>query len=237
MKGVIHRAAAPGHSDIIELILSKMPESMEKRRFTARMLSLGAMNRHWGMVRHFLLQCAWHLQPKDDLWHSLKSILSCALRDRQDDVLHTALAKSLKFLDVYPRYLDGTLREAADRGFLDICQILLEHGALKDARFEQSEALARCVAKGGHVGIYQLLKEHNLWKPWHEVHFIPVAVQNGHLEFAKLALKNRCNPALRLEDQIPPAAVKLDSRQQYLGELMNFALLRAVVTGQLGMAR
>jgi hypothetical protein len=237
MKGVIDQAAARGHLDIIELLLSKLPESMGKRRFAAGVVSHGAMNMHWGMIRHILRQYAWQLQPKDDICHYLRTIIWCASKDRQADVLYTVLPELSKFVDIYPRYLDGMLRDAVGRGYLDICHILLNHGALKDARYEQSEVLARCVAKGGNIEIYKLLKERNLWKPWHEVHFIPVAVENGHLEFAKFAWRNGCDPALRLADKIPPMAIKLDSRRDYLGKLMYFTLLRAVVTGQLNMAR
>ena len=237
INGVFDRAAARGHLDIIGLLLSKLPEGVEKRRFTARVLSHGATNRQWGMIHHILIRYAWQIELRDDVWGYMRIIMWCASKDGKLDVLQTVLPKTRKFLDFYPHYLDGMLREAISRGYLDICHILLDHGALKDARWEQSEVLARCVAKGGSFEIYQLLKERNLWKPWHEVYFIPVAVENGHLEFAKFAWKNGSDPGLRLTDRIPPTALKLDWRREYSGRLMYFTLLRAIVTGRLDMAR
>jgi hypothetical protein len=102
---------------------------------------------------------------------------------------------------------------------------------------EKTEVLARAVAKSGSVEVCRFLRQRNFWKPWHEIHFLPIAAEYGHLEFAKFAVENGCDNHLKLTHFKRKFDRNLWKEIRYPADIRYFALYRSIVSGHLDIVR
>jgi hypothetical protein len=131
------------------------------------------------------------------------------------------------------------LGDAAGRGHVSTCRLLLEKDVMHYTRGVpgRSEVLARCVARSASVEPCRFLKQQNLWKPWHEVHFLPIAAGNRHLEFAKYAVKNGCDAYYKPTRKAPMSFLDEGRIMRYPDDIQYFSLLRAIVSGHQDFVR
>jgi ankyrin repeat protein len=227
-------AAKRGYSDVLELILppllSKKRTYQDTLRTTAKVIVSAARHRHWHIVGSMVCQyaaiMAWH-----DVKEELKNTLWIASTHGQNDIVYDLLDSNLlEPTDWMP--CSTALRNAAVGGHLSTCELLLANGPELEWRDSnsRSQGFAQAIARGGRIEMYQFLKQHVLRKSHHEIHFLPIAAERGHLEFAKHTVENGCdrNPNMRHRATI---IEDLDRRPEYPDDIRYFALLRAVISG------
>jgi hypothetical protein len=228
----IAMAAARGHADMVELVLQDIQRVSSYGDIMDSALAAmeaAAANQQWRIVR--LLLDDYAIQRGDRTWDFALHSISCwAARYGRDDLVLCATGE-LYFWNRFP------LREAALGAQLRTCELLIQKGAISYGDDgSRTESLARYVAKGGSVDIYHLLKQQKLWEPWHEIHFLPIAAELGHLEFAKLAVQNGCDQKPRQKRRT--LSIRNSQREmKYPDDIRHFALCRAIVSGHLDLVR
>jgi hypothetical protein len=234
-------AAKRGYSDVLELVLPPMLTS--KRMYQDSMNTVGkvlvhaARHREWhiagSMVQHF-----GAVMMQRGVREDLENTLWLASTHARNDIICNLLQVGLLNDKDSWMVSSHALRNAVASGHLSTCQLLLPQVPELDSRDlnARSEDIAQCVARGGSVEICRLLKKRDLWKPHHEIHFLPIAAERGHLEFAKYAVENGCDrtPNIRHRSTTIP---DLDERPKYPDDIRYFALLRAVISGHQDMVR
>lgn len=103
----------------------------------------------------------------------------------------------------------------------------------------RSEVIARSVVKGGSTEIYELLKRRDpeMWKAWHEIQFLPLAAEQGQLDFARFSVLKGCDWHPKLNRKDLSGELGWHGKIQYPGDVRYFALLRAVLSGHLDIVR
>jgi hypothetical protein len=165
-------AAERGHADVIDLVVNRIPSDCDRDTWCMiqSLMTKAAEHLQWEVVRRVLHRPNTTL--RDRLWKDYWDLVLCsAAKHGIDDIV----VDVLKFFEPstsgkFP------LGEAASGGQLSTCELLLRKGIVPKGPElgERAEELARCVARGGSVEVCQLLKECNLWKPEHEIHFLPI---------------------------------------------------------------
>jgi ankyrin repeat protein len=228
------RAAKNGHEEVVELYLKLLPWNLnDKTLNSAGKVMLAAASAHrWDIVRCMLKRDKAAMQS-DAMKKFWIEILSGAAKDGQDDVVGSLLS-------FVPSFSGHTfpLQRAACGGHLSTCELLLKKGKLpKEGYFQDSKEIwAQGIACGGSVEVCQLLRQHNLWSPQYEYHFLPLAAENGHLQFAKFAIKNG-HDADPFTKGRPLFKSRNDRKVRYRYDVRYFALLRAIVSGHQGIVR
>jgi hypothetical protein len=236
---VYFKAAKRGYADIIDLIIDRLPWDFANRNamntlyIVQSLLTIAATSENWEIVRRVLHRPEEALRGDrmrmKECWNTLLcSAANRGLNDIVSDILEfTKPSKA----GIFP------LGEAASGGQVSTCKLLLRKGIVPEGPnlSGRAEELARSVARGGSIEICRLLKEHNLWKPEHEIHFLPVAAECGHLEFAKYAIENGCDMKSKPYDYA--VLLDMDRPKRYPDDIRYFALLRAVVMGRQDIVR
>jgi ankyrin repeat protein len=228
-------AAQRGHKDVLDLLIGHRAGRLDFDTLQAsgQLMAIAAAFQQWGLVRSMLDRhdAASRSRIERGYWNR---ILRFAAKYGQDRIV----ADVLPFATLRTTTGKLPLIEAAGGGHFSTCKFLLEEDALPDRHdlIGRAEEIARSVAIGGNVDVYRLLRDLDLWKPSHEVQFLPIAAEHGHLEFAKSAIEHSCdekaNPKQR-RSIIPD----LDRRVRYPDDIRYFALLRAIVSGHLDVVR
>jgi hypothetical protein len=226
--GVAYQLAAKrGHADVVDLVVERLPSdrNIDTSLMTLRFMTKAVEYQQWEVVRRVLRRPKTAL--RDGLWKDYWNTVLCSaanhgIDDIVDDVLKFAEPSTT---DQFP------LGEAASGGHLSTCRLLLQKGIMPEGPdlSGRAEELARSVARGGNLEVCRLLKECNLWKREHEIHFLPIAAECGHLDFARYAVENGCDGKPKQRDFA--VLLDMDRPMRYPEDIRYFALLRAVVMG------
>lgn len=228
-------AARRGHFQVLELIFPRLFSSelseQDVLHMVGKAIRMAARHQQWHVARPLIEEYA-QLTEKYNMQEYADSCFCFAARDGQDDVVDRLVEWVKLPTHGFP------LREAAGGGHLSTCKLLLRKGSRPEplAIRQQSEVFARAVARGGNVQVCELLRPHGFWSENHEIHFLPIAAELGHLELAKYAVANGCDrkpPMQRLASVIP----ELERKVQYPDDIRSFALLRAIVSGHEDVVR
>lgn len=229
-------AAVQGHADLVKLVLQTIDANFShgaSMHTAAGLLEAAAANQQWHMVT--LLMTRYGAQWNELQWAVHLHGMSCwAARYGRNDFLMNA--NKVNYGGRSP------LCEAARGGHLSTCEWLVKNG-LSYSEYEgeddRTESLARFVAKGGSVDGCRFLKQQKLWEPWHEIHFLPIAAELGHLEFAKFAVESGCDSryrrSRRAKQKFPTRTAQREIK--YPDDMRYFALCRAIASGHLDMVR
>lgn len=221
-------AARRGHQQVLELVIPRLfPDKIRGQdplEIVGKVLRMAARHRQWHIVRPLVEEYSQLM--KFHMQEYLYSTLCIAARYGIDEMVSVLLGCVESSTSCFP------LRDAAGGGHLSTCKLLLWEGPRPEQLtiIQQSEVFARAVARGGNVEVCKLLRPHFFWRDCHEIHFLPIAAEHGHLEFAKYAVANRC-------DRNPPAKQRasvildLDRKVRYPDDIRYFALLRAIISG------
>jgi ankyrin repeat protein len=232
----LERAAQQGFSEMVDLILEHMPWGLDDRALhrAGRMVQRAAAHQQWRIVRHILDRDSVSV-TYSTMRVYLDNVLCSAARYGRNDLV-------TKMLDLGDRKFSKRafpLSEAAAGGHLSTCKLLLERNARPEPKemVGRAEVLARSVARGGSVEVCELLRQHNFWKPWHEIHFLPIAAEYGQLEFAKYAVKHGCDRNRRPRKETSITVLEEDRVLKSPDDIRYFALLRAIVSGHQHIVR
>lgn len=229
-------AAQHGHLKMVEFVLEQLPWNSDDKslRIMGKITQRAAAHQRWDIVRRVLDRDRFYLQKPlmEEYWNNT---LCSAARYGRNDIVSDVL-------DLCDRPFTNRkfpLGDAACGGHVSTCRLLLEKDVMHYTRDipRRSEVLARCVARSGSVELCRFLKQQNLWKPWHEVHFLPIAAENGHLEFAKYAVKNGCDAYYKPTRKAPMSFLDEGRIIRHPDDIRYFSLLRAIVSGHQDFVR
>jgi ankyrin repeat protein len=177
---------------VIDLILGQLQWDLDDvlLHHAGKMIQCAAAHQQWGIVRQFLDLDSMSV-TRSAMNVYLNNVMCSAARHGRNDLV-------TEVLDLGDRKFSKRqfpLSEAAAGGHLSTCKLLLGRNVRPELKeiVEWSEVLARSVARGGSVEVCELLRGHNFWEPWHEIHFLPIAAEHGHLELAKFAVEHGCD--------------------------------------------
>jgi ankyrin repeat protein len=228
-------AAQRGHKDVLEVLIGRRAGGLDfdTLQLSGQLMAIAAAYQQWDLVRSML---DWHdtasrSRIERECWNRILRFAAKYGRDR-------IVADVLPFATLRTSTGKLPLIEAAGGGHFSTCKFLLTKDALPDRRdlIGREEEIARTVAKGGSVGVYRLLRDLDLWKPSHEVQFLPIAAEHGHLELAKYAFEHSCDEKAN-QKQRGSTIPDLDRRVRYPDDIRYFALLRAIVSGHQDIVR
>ncbi|KAH7398731.1 hypothetical protein DE146DRAFT_500679 [Phaeosphaeria sp. MPI-PUGE-AT-0046c] len=228
-------AARRGHLPALDLVLSWLfssaPSEEHVLPIVGNLMKMAAKHQQWHIVRPLTEAYARRMNHYD-MQEYLDSLLCIAAKCGQDEVVSELLKWVKSPTKGFP------LREAAGGGHLSTCKLLLWGESRPDQLVirQQAEVFARAVAKGGDVEVCQLLRPYRFWGECHEIHFLPIAAELGHLELAKYAVANACD---RKPKSKPLVSIipELNRRVYYPDDLRYFALLRAIISGHQDIVR
>ncbi|KAF2830145.1 ankyrin [Ophiobolus disseminans] len=237
-------AAKEGYSQVIRRMFRDVPPDCWDHGTLsnmARVAERAAANCRWDVVSHLLHHLHGTRWKRHGEPHYFPSIICQAAKYGQVGLVEDLLAVELEHTQGDRPFWSGwgrryPLREAAGGGQLDICNMLFEKGIRPQTTTDvapEAQMLARYVARGGSVAVYRLLKPRKFWTPAHEIHFLPIAADYGHLEFARFAIENACDQHPKQRSRAP--AVVLEQRRaiRYPDDIRYFALCRAIASGHL----
>lgn len=230
-------AAEVGHVKVLELVLASMPIDQDHHTFRTygEVIRNAAKHQQWDVVNQLLDNYMYDIEEEQ-----LKSILSWAAKYGQDSIISLVLdAELCNHYLTFSRGKNFPLGQAAYGGHLSTCRLIIDKAAWWHVHPSRSEVMARFVGIGGNVDIYHLFKakDAKVWKQWHEMHFLPLAAEHGHLEFAKFAVAKGCDRHPKPKHRDMPHELEWYGEGVYPGDIRYFALLRAVVSGHLDIVR
>ncbi|OAL51145.1 hypothetical protein IQ07DRAFT_643261 [Pyrenochaeta sp. DS3sAY3a] len=232
----LERAAENGHLEVCDLVLRRLP--IDQDHITSwtygKVIQSAATHQQWSVVTELLDAYAYDVLESD-----IKPILCCAAKYGQDDIIRQIMQEGSHTTLSFIRSKRSPLRDAASGGHLSTCLLLRDYVTWGQGFFEQADQTACSVAKGGNIGIYNLICDCNpsLWAPWHEIHFLPIAAEHGNLAFAQFAIARGSDRNPKPDHLKPPRKQKRIKIDQFQAELRDFALLRAVVSGHVDFVR
>jgi len=239
-------AAQRGHADAIERAFRDVRDpprgylDLNTMRTLGSVMEYAAANQQWhtvaGLLHRDVKFTSSDTPPENVLCYAAKYGQEDLARElielhenHEEDGVHHMRFPTHRF----------PLRDAASGGHLAICKLLFEKGVRPQGvdLAPLAQVLARAVARGGSIEVCQFLKQRKLWTPALEIHFLPIAAEYGHLEFAKFAIENGCDRHPKQRPRAPHVVMERKKRLRYPDDIRYFALCRAIVSGHLHIVR